>query len=132
MLARRFPTAHFLGLRQGADLASIYRAADAFVFPSRTDTFGLVMLEALASGTPVAAYPVEAPLGLLAASGCGVVDEDLAAAARQALTISRSACRAFGAAYTMEASARSFLDIVAAATKRRHRRAVDAPRVEAA
>ena len=74
------------GLRHGAELAALYRAADAFVFPSRTDTFGLVMLEALASGTPVAAFPVEAPLGSASApSGCGVLDEDLGKAAMRAL-----------------------------------------------
>ena len=117
-LARRFPNVHFLGLRHGAELAAIYRAADVFIFPSRTDTFGLVMVEALASGTPVAAYPVEAPQGLLGASECGILDEDLGAAALRALAIPRAACRAFGAPFTMSASARSFLDLAEAALQR--------------
>ena len=102
-LRQRHPQSHFLGLRHGAELASLYRAADVFVFPSRTDTFGLVMLEALASGTPVAAYPVEAPLGLLTGSRCGVLDADLGHAARAALSVSRAECRALAAGFTMDA-----------------------------
>ena len=111
-LAARHPAAHFLGARTGADLAAIYRSADAFVFPSRTDTFGLVMLEALAAGVPVAAYPVSGPRDVLGASRCGVLDEDLRLAALAALAIPRRRCRDFGARFTMLESARSFMAIV--------------------
>jgi glycosyltransferase involved in cell wall biosynthesis len=112
-LQARFPDAHFLGAQHGAALAALYRAADAFVFPSRTDTFGLVMLEALAAGVPVAAFPVEAPRAVLGDSNCGVLDADLRTAALAALAIPRERCRAYGARFTMEESAKSFLDIVA-------------------
>ncbi|MDB5650948.1 MAG: alpha-mannosyltransferase [Hyphomicrobiales bacterium] len=107
-LARRYPEVHFLGVRTGAELADLYASADVFVFPSRTDTFGLVMLEALAAGTPVAALPVTGPQEVLGASGCGVLSEDLRAAAMAALSISRSACRAYASHYGMRESAHSF------------------------
>ena len=101
-----YPDCKFLGMRHGADLASIYAAADAFVFPSRTDTVGLVMLEALSAGAPVAAYPVTGPREVLGQSECGVMSEDLRAAALAALDISRAKCRAYGAAHSIEDSAR--------------------------
>jgi glycosyltransferase involved in cell wall biosynthesis len=108
-LAAKYPDAHFLGPRFGADLAACYAAADVFVFPSRTDTFGLVMIEALASGVPVAAYPVTGPLDVLRA-GVGVMDDNLDTAIAGALTLDRDACRAYGRGFTWEASARQFLD----------------------
>ena len=111
-LARRFPDAVFLGAKQGDDLAAIYAAADVFVFPSRTDTFGLVMLEALASGAPVAAFPSQAPRYVIGAAPVGVMREDLQAACLRALTLSRDACRAYALRVTWEESARLFLSHV--------------------
>lgn len=94
-LERRFPAAVFLGTKRGDELARIYASADVFVFPSRTDTFGLVLLEALASGVPVAALPVPGPLDVIGAAPVGVLDLDLGRAARAALALDRRACRAF-------------------------------------
>jgi 1,2-diacylglycerol 3-alpha-glucosyltransferase/glucuronosyltransferase len=108
-LVKRFPQATFLGALVGQALAEVYASADVFVFPSRTDTFGIVLLEALASGLPVAAYPVMGPLDVIAGSGCGVLDEDLARAALSALAVPRERCRAHAAAFTWSNSARQFL-----------------------
>ena len=111
-LEARFPEAHFLGTRTGDDLAAIYASADVFVFPSRTDTFGNVLLEALASGTPVAAFPVSGPRDVLDGSDAGVLSDDLARACREALGIPRERARALSLRYTWAASARQFLDNV--------------------
>jgi glycosyltransferase involved in cell wall biosynthesis len=86
-LSEKFPAARFLGPKFGADLARHYAAADVVVFPSRTETFGLVMLEAMACGTPVAAYPVEAPLDLVGDTNVAALDNDLRAACLRALAI---------------------------------------------
>lgn len=94
-LAQRFPDAVFTGTLRGEELARTYASSDVFVFPSRTDTFGLVLLEALASGLPVAALPVPGPLDVLGDAPVGVLDEDLGRAARAALALEREACRAF-------------------------------------
>src|SRR5664280_1992712 len=99
-LVKAFPDAVFLGSRQGEDLAKIYASADVFVFPSRTDTFGLVLLEALASGVPV-----------------GVLDEDLRLACLGALDLSRQNCRNFALELTWQASTRAFLNLVAQTTQ---------------
>ena len=109
-LHQEFPQAHFLGRRDNGELAALYASADVFVFPSRTDTFGLVMLEALASGLPVAAYPVVGPLDILGNSAAGVLDEDLGAAALAALAIPREICRAHALKFTWRASATQFLE----------------------
>jgi glycosyltransferase involved in cell wall biosynthesis len=109
-LEKNFPDAVFLGARHGEELAEIYAAADVFVFPSRTDTFGLVLLEALASGLPVAAFPVSGPRDVIGAAPVGVLDEDLGAACLAALEISPQACIAFATEYSWEASARVFLE----------------------
>ncbi len=93
-LRRRFPEVHFVGVLDHTSLARLYSSADVFVFPSRTDTFGLVMLEALACGTPVAAYPVQGPLDVVGGSAAAILDDDLRTAALQALRLDRSACRA--------------------------------------
>ena len=103
-----YPDALFLGPRFGEALAAIYAAADVFVFPSRTDTFGLVMIEAMASGTPVAAYPVTGPVDVLRAD-VGAMDDDLDRAIAAALTRDRAACRAYGQGFTWAASAQQFL-----------------------
>ena len=79
-LMRNYPQAVFLGAQQGEELAKSYAAADVFVFPSKTDTFGLVLLEALASGTPVAAFPVAGPRDVIGTAPVGVLNEDLAEA----------------------------------------------------
>ena len=109
-LARKYPQAVFLGGRQGEALAQAYAAADVFVFPSRTDTFGLVLLEALASGLPVAAFPVTGPRDVIGTAPVGALNEDLQAACLAALKISPHACLAFAAGHTWEASARSFVE----------------------
>jgi len=108
-LRRRHPDVHFLGKREGVELARLYASADVFVFPSRTDTFGLVLLEALASGVPVAAYPVPGPLDVIGDSGAGVLDDDLRTAALGALEIPRERCRAHALCYTWGASADQFV-----------------------
>lgn len=108
-LRREFPDAHFLGRQSGKALAACYAGADVFVFPSRTDTFGLVMIEALACGTPVAAYPVTGPLDILSPES-GAMDENLDAAIARALLLDREACLTHGRSFTWEASARQFLD----------------------
>ncbi len=109
-LRRRFPAVHFAGARQGEDLARHYAAGDVFVFPSRTDTFGLVLLEALASGLPVAAYPVPGPLDLVDGTGVGCLDADLASAARSALSIPKARCRAHALKFSWRACAEQFLE----------------------
>jgi glycosyltransferase involved in cell wall biosynthesis len=114
-LARRYPKAVFLGSKQGEALAEIYAAADVFVFPSRTDTFGLVLLEALASGVPVAAFPAAAPRDVIGDAPVGRLDEDLRRACLEALECSREECRNFALRMTWEASARIFLGHVAEA-----------------
>ena len=108
-LARAYPDAIFPGALHGAALASAYAAADVFVFPSRTDTFGLVMIEALASGVPVAAFPVPGPLDIVGLDGrgaggapIGALDTDLAAAIRRAGDARREDCVAEAARYTWE------------------------------
>ncbi len=101
----------------GEDLSRAYASADVFVFPSLTDTFGLVMLESMAGGVPVAAFPVSGPLDVVGDSGCGVLDFDLRRAALAALNISRDKCRAYGAAHSMRESARSFISNIMLANR---------------
>lgn len=108
-LARAFPRTHFLGEKTGRDLSSHLAAADVFVFPSLTDTFGVVQLEALACGTPVAAFPVTGPLDVIADHPIGAIDHDLRAACLRALTMSRQTCRNFALERSWENSARQFL-----------------------
>jgi glycosyltransferase involved in cell wall biosynthesis len=107
-LERIDPNARFLGTLTGETLAQVYASADVFVFSSLTDTFGIVMLEALASGLPIAAFPVTGPLDVVGASGCGVLDDNLRAAALAALDIPRERCRAYGEEFTWRESARQF------------------------
>lgn len=116
-LQTAYPTAHFLGSRNGVDLAKIYASADVFVFPSLTDTFGLVILEALASGVPVAAYPVAGPVDVIGTSGAGVLDHDLRAAALQALDIPRELARSHAQQFSWEGSARQFLTNILSARR---------------
>ena len=107
-LRREYDQVHFLGKKTGKALAACYAGADVFVFPSRTDTFGLVMIEALACGTPVAAYPVPGPLDVLTRDS-GAIDEQLELAIGRALALDRSDCLAHGRSFTWEASADQFL-----------------------
>lgn len=111
-LERDFPNVHFAGALHGEALASAYAGADVFVFPSKTDTFGLVVLEALASGLPVAAYPVTGPQDILqrARPPVGALDEDLGKAALAALNVDRTHCRPYAESYSWRACAERFLD----------------------
>ena len=110
-LRRDYPAVCFTGPRYGAELARAYASADVFVFPSRTDTFGLVILEALACGTPVAAFNVTGPKDVLAdADGnIGAVDDDLRAAALAALGADRAAARRHAERFSWRACAEMFL-----------------------
>ena len=112
-LRARFPGTHFLGSKGGADLAAHMAAADVFVFPSRTDTFGVVQLEALACGVPVAAFPVTGPRDVLGDRPIGALHDDLGEACQRALSVSRTACRDFALTRSWDTSARQFLRNVA-------------------
>lgn len=124
-LRRRYPGVLFLGALSGAELASAYRAADCFVFPSLTDTFGLVIIEALACGVPVAAFPVTGPIDILGTDGCGVevdldrpvgaVDRSLECAIAAALLVERGDAARLGALYSWERATDQFLATIAAA-----------------
>jgi glycosyltransferase involved in cell wall biosynthesis len=108
-LQRRFPDAHFVGERHGLPLSRAYAGADVFVFPSRTDTFGLVLLESMACGTPVAAYPVTGSKDVLGNAPVGALDEDLRVAALRALGADRAACRTHAERFTWVACADGFV-----------------------
>ena len=126
-LQMRYHDVEWAGYRYGADLADYYGDADVFVFPSRTDTFGLVMLEAMACGTPVAAYPVTGPIDVVVDGVNGALDADLGAAVRRALTIDRNECRHFALAHGWDAVARrmmAHLPLIDWTSVRRSRRAV--------
>jgi len=108
-LATRHPDVVFAGYRFGGELASMVGGADVLVFPSRTDTFGLVMIEALACGVPVAAFPVPGPIDVIEQGVTGVLHEDLATAVRSALNLDRSVCAQHAAAFTWDAATAQFL-----------------------
>jgi glycosyltransferase involved in cell wall biosynthesis len=108
-LRSRFPDAKFLGSMEHEILAAHLAAADVFVFPSLTDTFGVVQLEALACGVPVAAFPVTGPKDVVGGHPVGVLNEDLRTACLEALSVSRQACRAFALNRSWDASARQFI-----------------------
>jgi glycosyltransferase involved in cell wall biosynthesis len=112
-LVRNYPQAVFLGEKQGEQLAEIYAAADVFVFPSKTDTFGLVLLEALASGIPVAAFPVAGPRDVLGSAPVAALSDDLRLACLLALRIRPQDCLEFAARYSWEASAAAFIEHMA-------------------
>ncbi len=117
-LEQLYPRVRFLGTLTGEALAEVYASAHVFVFPSLTDTFGIVLLEALASGLPVAAYPVTGPMDVIGGSGCGVLDQDLGRAALAALAIDRGRCRALGERFTWRESARQFFSNIVEAHER--------------
>ena len=118
-LQKKFPQAVFLGAMSGATLAATYASADLFVFPSLTDTFGLVMLEALACGLPVAAFPVAGPLDVIGATGRGVMphwhepvgacDPDLSQAITRALGCDRRAARAYACQFSWDKTVDQFV-----------------------
>ncbi|TPQ30716.1 glycosyltransferase family 4 protein [Cupriavidus pinatubonensis] len=108
-LRARYPGANYLGVLSQPELARVYASADVFVFPSRTDTFGLVLLEALASGLPVAAYPVTGPIDVLGDSPAGVMHEDLREACLEALRIDRATARAHAERFSWRAASEQFL-----------------------
>ncbi|MEZ5649933.1 MAG: glycosyltransferase [Burkholderiaceae bacterium] len=120
-LRERYPEVRFLGPIAHELLPPFYRAADVFVFPSRTDTFGLVMLEALACGTPVAAFPADAPMALLDRT-VGAIDEDLREACSRAVELNRLTARAYAERFTWDAVGERFLSLLASpAAVRTHR-----------
>ncbi len=114
-LQQRYPDAVFTGPKFGDDLAEHYASADVFVFPSLTDTFGNVLLEALACGVPVAAFNVMGPKDVVANGSVGILGDDLREAALAALKLDRGACRAYAELFSWAACARRFRDIVAEA-----------------
>jgi len=108
-LRRKYPSTHFTGALFGEGLAEAYAAADCFVFPSRTDTFGLVLIEALACGTPVAAYPVQGPLDVIGDAPAGCLNENLRSACLSALKISRQNARDYALSFSWAACTRQFI-----------------------
>lgn len=108
-LQRAYPLVRFAGAQRGEQLARLMAAADVFVFPSLTDTFGIVLLEANACGVPVAAYPVTGPRYLIKEGVNGCLDSDLGRAALRALSLSRAACREMAMRYTWDVCTRQFL-----------------------
>ena len=122
-LKKRYPHILFTGAKFGEELAQAYAQGDVFVFPSVTDTFGNTILEALASGVPVAAYPVTGPADILGGNtDAGAVDTDLKAACIRALSCSREAARALALTYSWEAATRQFLDNIRIANGKIKRR----------
>jgi glycosyltransferase involved in cell wall biosynthesis len=118
-LERQFPDAWFVGYKHGEELASMYANASVFVFPSKTDTFGIVMIEANACGTPVAAYPVTGPLDFVKNGLNGTLDDDLESAVKQALALDREAIRTYVEEnYAWSRSAEIFEDVLIPITNR--------------
>jgi glycosyltransferase involved in cell wall biosynthesis len=109
-LEKRFPQTIFTGAKVGEELAAHFRSADAFVFPSRTDTFGLVLLEAMASGTPAAAFPVAGPIDVIEPGRSGMMSEDLRAAALAALELSRETVRRYALSFSWDRATTQFLE----------------------
>ncbi|MBW8734925.1 MAG: glycosyltransferase, partial [Asticcacaulis sp.] len=105
----KYPKAIFTGPRFGQELARSYADSDVFVFPSLTDSFGLVIIEAMAAGTPVAAFPAHGPIDLIPGSGAGVIDDDLGIAIREALKLDRGAVRAYAEKFSWRACAEEFI-----------------------
>jgi glycosyltransferase involved in cell wall biosynthesis len=110
ILAKKYPKVRFTGYQHGENLARFMAAADVFVFPSLTDTFGVVLLEALASGVPVAAFPVQAPNGVITDDKVGVLSDNLQQAAMSALSLNSQDCRQYALEYTWEKCTQQFVD----------------------
>lgn len=117
-LKQRYRNVLFTGRKSGADLAVAYASADVFVFPSRTDTFGLVLIEAMACGLPIAAFPITGPIDVVEHGRSGILDEDLGRAARAALDLDGGSARACAKRFTWSNSARQFLDNITTAIAR--------------
>lgn len=116
-LRKRYPDAHFVGYKYGEELARHYAASDVFVFPSRTDTFGVVMLEAMATGVPVAAYPVTGPIDVVEQGVSGILDDDITIAATKALELDRERVREYARGFTWRRCAEVFLDTLSPITR---------------
>ena len=108
-LQARYPEAMFVGTKSGEELAAYFAHADALVFPSLTDTFGLVILEAMAAGAPVAAYPAPGPIDIIPGSGAGEVNDDLRQACLDCLKLDRAAVRAYAEGFSWRQSAEEFV-----------------------
>ncbi|WP_371396139.1 glycosyltransferase family 4 protein [Fretibacter rubidus] len=111
-LTKKYPDAHFVGAKFGDDLARHFADADVFVFPSKTDTFGLVIIEAMATGTPVAAYPVTGPIDIVPGSGAGVLDDDLKTACLDALELLREDAANHAQNYSWKAVSETFFNLL--------------------
>lgn len=141
-LRRRYPEAVFLGALSGETLAAAYRSADCFVFPSLTDTFGLVVIEALACGVPVAAFPVAGPMDILGPDGrgsnsdfpaqVGVLDQNMARAITGALQLDRKAAAAMGARYSWDQATNQFVAAIRSAARSGKARGIDGRSMEPA
>jgi glycosyltransferase involved in cell wall biosynthesis len=104
----KYPDVEFVGPKFGKELVRYFGSASVLVFPSRTDTFGLVMVEALACGLPVAAYPVPGPIDVIQSEAVGALDEDLEKAVAKALTLDPKKCREYALNYSWENACRQF------------------------
>lgn len=112
-LKAKYPDVHFLGSKFGEDLATHFASADVFVFPSLTDTFGLVILEAMATGTPVAAFDAPGPRDIIPGSASGIIEEDLGQAARACLDLDRTTARTYAEEFSWRACADAFVENLA-------------------
>jgi glycosyltransferase involved in cell wall biosynthesis len=112
-LEAEYPAAVFTGFKYGEELAAQVAAADVFVFPSLTDTFGLVLLEAMSCGVPVAAFPVTGPIDVVQNGATGVLNQDLRVAALEALELDPAACRSYALQHTWDAATQQFLSNLA-------------------
>jgi glycosyltransferase involved in cell wall biosynthesis len=131
-LRAKHPEVVFTGKKVGEDLAECYASADVFVMPSRTETFGIVILEAMASGLPIAAYPVTGPLDLVRPGETGILSENLAEAAVRAASLDRENIRKRALEYSWEAATRLFLSNIDTAIFARQGRSVPKPGVRIA
>lgn len=112
-LVKAYPHCHFVGYKFGSELAAHLAGADVFVFPSRTDTFGIVLLEAMACGLPVAAFPVTGPVDVVNEGVTGILDDDLAAACARAIHLDREACKSFAANRSWQRCTQEFVSHLA-------------------
>ncbi|MEM7250012.1 MAG: glycosyltransferase family 1 protein [Pseudomonadota bacterium] len=111
-LQSRYPDTMFVGAKVGEELGRYYASADVFVFPSLTDTFGIVMLEAMACGVPVAAFPVTGPIDVIEQGSTGIMDDDLDVAVERALTLNPDPCIAYAASRTWANVGERFLSLL--------------------